>query len=448
MRIHFLPVMDPNPPVFHLNLQENLEEFELYLQFLRSFRSIQTQLNIWEQQENPSLPGNTRDRHFPDRIPFSLEVGSPLGAAPSLSPSPAGGARGGHGGVPMLECPCATHWGQQQGGAGSGIPQPLAMGALSPHLHHLLADVDDAEPVQELGEALEFGIALLQGHLPLAGQLPAEILHQLALEKKAKPSWDPPQRHLGLSSRPAPSQKFCPKTPLVIPAAKSVEVWCPRGNFPPKKSLYRPLQPQPSAGVSFRGCQPSVPPGDRGDTKLPHPGAAQHFSLFYSRPQGQGTPKGHNPPSLTPRFGAKDPQNPPKATLPSRTPHKNPKGGSARTLHPKAGTWHFLLIPLSPTQNFFPPEPFPLSAPLYPHFCSDHPPQDPKSSHPEAGAVPSLSPAAPKNKSAKRAPALLSRECRAGLGSCWDFLLPLFQLGDSPAALDGAEPLLTPKTDP
>lgn len=56
----------------------------------------------------------------------------------------------------------------------------------SPYLHHLLADVDDAEPVQELGEALQFGIALLQGHLPLAGQLPAKVLHQFALEKKGK----------------------------------------------------------------------------------------------------------------------------------------------------------------------------------------------------------------------------------------------------------------------
>lgn len=61
----------------------------------------------------------------------------------------------------------------------------------SPYLHHLLADVDDAEPVQELGEALQLGIALLQGHLPLAGQLPAEVFDQLALEEKAKALWDP-----------------------------------------------------------------------------------------------------------------------------------------------------------------------------------------------------------------------------------------------------------------
>lgn len=50
-----------------------------------------------------------------------------------------------------------------------------------PYLHHLLADVDDAEPVQELREALQLGVALLQGHLPLAGELPAEVLDQLAL---------------------------------------------------------------------------------------------------------------------------------------------------------------------------------------------------------------------------------------------------------------------------
>lgn len=60
----------------------------------------------------------------------------------------------------------------------------------SPYLHHLLANVDDAEPMQELGEALQLGIALLQGHLPLAGQLPAEVLDQLALEEKAKVRWD------------------------------------------------------------------------------------------------------------------------------------------------------------------------------------------------------------------------------------------------------------------
>lgn len=60
-----------------------------------------------------------------------------------------------------------------------------------PYLHHLLADVNDAEPVQELGEALQLGITLLQGHLPLAGQLPAEVLDQLALEEKVKAPWDP-----------------------------------------------------------------------------------------------------------------------------------------------------------------------------------------------------------------------------------------------------------------
>ena len=70
------------------------------------------------------------------------------------------------------------------------LPAPVGL-MPSPYLHHLLADVDDAEPVQELGEALQLGIALLQGHLPLAGQLPAEVFDQLALEEKAKALWDP-----------------------------------------------------------------------------------------------------------------------------------------------------------------------------------------------------------------------------------------------------------------
>ena len=70
------------------------------------------------------------------------------------------------------------------------LPAPVGL-MPSPYLHHLLADVDDAEPVQELGEALQLGIALLQGHLPLAGQLPAEVFDQFALEEKAKALWDP-----------------------------------------------------------------------------------------------------------------------------------------------------------------------------------------------------------------------------------------------------------------
>lgn len=52
------------------------------------------------------------------------------------------------------------------------------------HLQDFLAHVHDPEPVAELGEAVQFGIAFLQGHLLLAGQLPAEVLDQLALQRQ------------------------------------------------------------------------------------------------------------------------------------------------------------------------------------------------------------------------------------------------------------------------
>lgn len=61
------------------------------------------------------------------------------------------------------------------GGAGTG--------ATSGHLQDFLAHVDDPEPVPELGEAVQLGVALLQGHLLFAGQLPAEVFHQLALRR-------------------------------------------------------------------------------------------------------------------------------------------------------------------------------------------------------------------------------------------------------------------------
>lgn len=51
------------------------------------------------------------------------------------------------------------------------------------HLQDFFAHIHDPEPVAELGEAVQFSIALLQGHLLLAGQLPAEVLHQLALQR-------------------------------------------------------------------------------------------------------------------------------------------------------------------------------------------------------------------------------------------------------------------------
>lgn len=56
-------------------------------------------------------------------------------------------------------------------------------GAASGHLQDFLAHVDNSEPVPELGEAIQLGVALLQGHLLFAGQLPAEVLHQLALQR-------------------------------------------------------------------------------------------------------------------------------------------------------------------------------------------------------------------------------------------------------------------------
>lgn len=52
------------------------------------------------------------------------------------------------------------------------------------HLQDFLAHIHDPEPVAELGKAIQLSIALLQGHLLLAGQLSAEVLHQLALRRQ------------------------------------------------------------------------------------------------------------------------------------------------------------------------------------------------------------------------------------------------------------------------
>lgn len=131
------------------------------------------------------------------------------------------------------------------------------LGRPSPYLHHLLTDVDDAEPVQELGEALQFGIALLQGHLPLAGQLPAEILHQFALEKKGKPSRDFPPTDSRSSALSLPHPKILSQN---APAAKSIEVWCPRGNFPPQIPFIRSFTPKPALGSRSGGGEPWGPP--------------------------------------------------------------------------------------------------------------------------------------------------------------------------------------------
>lgn len=56
-------------------------------------------------------------------------------------------------------------------------------GVASGHLQDFLPHVDDPEPVPELGEAIQLGVAFLQGHLLFAGQLPAEVFHQLALRR-------------------------------------------------------------------------------------------------------------------------------------------------------------------------------------------------------------------------------------------------------------------------
>lgn len=77
--------------------------------------------------------------------------------------------------------PTPCHLGSSKGGL-----QPVrakGFGTACGHLQDFLAHVHDPEPVAELGEAVQFGIALLQGHLLLAGQLPAEVLDQLALQR-------------------------------------------------------------------------------------------------------------------------------------------------------------------------------------------------------------------------------------------------------------------------
>lgn len=66
-------------------------------------------------------------------------------------------------------------------GAGFWPVRGREQGAISGHLQDFLAHIDDPEPVPELGEAVQLGVALLKGHLLFAGQLTAEVLHQLAL---------------------------------------------------------------------------------------------------------------------------------------------------------------------------------------------------------------------------------------------------------------------------
>lgn len=55
-------------------------------------------------------------------------------------------------------------------------------GAVAPsHLHHLLPDVDDVQPVIEAGVAVELGRAVAQGHAQLALPLPVDVVNELHL---------------------------------------------------------------------------------------------------------------------------------------------------------------------------------------------------------------------------------------------------------------------------
>lgn len=80
-------------------------------------------------------------------------------------------------------------------------------GATSGHLQDFLAHVDNSEPVPELGEAVQLGVAFLQGHLLFAGQLPAEVLHQLALQRHRR------TRLRGTASRKTEESPTVPSPP-------------------------------------------------------------------------------------------------------------------------------------------------------------------------------------------------------------------------------------------
>lgn len=60
-------------------------------------------------------------------------------------------------------------------------------GRVPPYLHHLLAHVDDVQPVVEAGVAVELGGAVAQGHAQLALPLPVDVVNQLHLGTEHKP---------------------------------------------------------------------------------------------------------------------------------------------------------------------------------------------------------------------------------------------------------------------
>lgn len=138
----------------------------------------------------------------------------------------------------------------------------------------------------------------------------------LLWERREKPHGIPPTGSWG-SALSLPHPKILPpKRPCRAPAAKSIQVWCPRGNFPPpqKNPLISSFIPKPALGSHTGGAEPLGTPGGgdgRGtggtgttlSTTLPHPSTVQtptgHSAHFYSQPQGQGTPKGHSPLSYT-----------------------------------------------------------------------------------------------------------------------------------------------------
>lgn len=224
----------------------------------------------------------------------------------------------------------------------------------------------------------------------------------LLWKRRENPHGIPP---LALSPCPIPRLKILPQNASV---AKNIQVWCPRGNFPPQKSLYQLPHPQASTGVSLRagtalGDPRGLGGGQGGQAPLfpqalPHPSAAQpptgHFSHFYSSLRAKGALK-DTVPSLTLKFGAKDPPDIPQE------PHSPP-------LHPintlqGDQPQHRIPRPECGIFSSFPPHqpkpssshPLPLCSSAAPSLLGSSP-KSPQSSQPEARAVPSRSPAAPK----------------------------------------------------
>lgn len=90
------------------------------------------------------------------------------------------------------------------------------------HLQDFLAHIHDPEPVPELGEAIQLGVAFLQGHLLFAGQLTAEVLHQLALQRQ--------RRTKTCSEHCHKEQRQEPQEPTMLPSIQTpaisvFEIW-------------------------------------------------------------------------------------------------------------------------------------------------------------------------------------------------------------------------------